>query len=83
MVPETHQFVFPGFKRPIINHIFQIIILGQEFIAPVQLFLNQVDIQDQSLILTQIWFPLVHIASFLNSLAEHAKYIRSQLHLSQ
>ena len=59
------------------------IILGKEFIAPVQPVQHQVDIQDQSLILTPTWLSLVQILSFLNGRVEHAKYILSQLRLSQ
>ena len=83
MVTETRRFFPPRFKGTIINQTCQIFNLEHEFIAPVQPVRNKVKIQDQSLILIPIWLSLVHIASFLNGLAEHAKYIRSQLHLSQ
>ena len=84
MVPETRRFfVFPRFKGTIINRIFQEIILGHKFIVPVKPVRNQVKIQYQSFILTPIWLSLVQIASFLNGLVEHAKYILSQLRLSK
>ena len=83
MVPETSRFVFTRFKGTIINRTFQMIILEHKFIAPAQLVSNQVEIQDQSLILIIIWLSLFQIASFLNGLFEHAKYILSHLHSSQ
>ena len=81
MVPDTRQFVFPRFKVTIINQTFQMIILGREFIAPLQPV--QAEIQDQSLILAPIWLSLVQIDSFLNVLVGHVKYILSQLRLIQ